>query len=269
MSFNALQLDDWLLGNLSYIQFKNPTAIQDQTIPKILNKKSLVAISNTGTGKTASFCIPILNLLAPDPKPFFAIIIEPTRELAFQVLEQLNIFARGFNLRTALLIGGQDVNIQLEALGNSPHLVVATPGRLSYLLKESTYAFKKLKNVNFLVFDEFDQLFSSSMLPEVLEIQSATPRDVCKLFFSATFNKDILKESKTKEIIENLIKIDLTEGLDDKICKEVTQLCLIIPENQKEVTLVELLSSRYKRKYSIIFCQNVRLTCKKNVLPNC
>ena len=121
--FLNLGLDKWITKNLSYLKYEEPTLIQTQIIPLIMNGDNVIGISNTGTGKTAAFNLPILNVLARDPVGIFAIILEPTRELASQVLEQLNVFTNGFNLRVNLIIGGDDVTNQLCQLDRIPHIV--------------------------------------------------------------------------------------------------------------------------------------------------
>ena len=122
--FSNLKLDKWLLKNIDYLKYSNPTPIQEVIIPKILKGENVIGIANTGTGKTAAFCLPILNHLAIDPCGMFAIILEPSRELAVQVVEKLKVFSAGFNLRISLIIGGVDITDQLLKLDNIPHIVI-------------------------------------------------------------------------------------------------------------------------------------------------
>jgi ATP-dependent RNA helicase DDX49/DBP8 len=121
--FSDLKLDKWILKNIDYLRYEKPTLIQENIIPKILAGENVIGIANTGTGKTAAFCLPILKKLAIDPSGMFAIILEPSRELAVQVLEKLKVFSAGFNLRVSLIIGGMDITEQLHKLDQIPHIV--------------------------------------------------------------------------------------------------------------------------------------------------
>jgi ATP-dependent RNA helicase DDX49/DBP8 len=122
--FSDLNLDKWLLKNIDYLKYEKPTPIQQIAIPKVLKKENIIAIANTGTGKTAAFCLPILKQLALDPCGMFAIILEPSRELAVQVVEKLKVFSSGFNLRVSLIIGGMDITEQMHKLEAIPHIVI-------------------------------------------------------------------------------------------------------------------------------------------------
>jgi superfamily II DNA/RNA helicase len=118
-----LGLDKWLLNNINYLQYSKPTPIQEKVIPQILKGKDVIGIAQTGTGKTASFCLPILNDLANDPGGVFCLILEPTRELAVQVVEKLKVFSSGFNLRVSMIIGGVDFTEQMINMNTIPHIV--------------------------------------------------------------------------------------------------------------------------------------------------
>lgn len=200
--FSSLGLDKWIMNNVSYLQYSKPTEIQQTVIPKLLKDEmcNLIGIANTGTGKTASFCLPILNKLAMDPCGIFAIILEPTRELAVQVMEKLKVYSAGFNLRLQMIIGGMDITEQLVKMDQIPHIIVATPGRLAYLLQYSPHQLRFVNNVRYLVLDEFDQLLNSTILPDVNNIISHLPENRQTLFFSATINYNL----HTKEFFSKL-----------------------------------------------------------------
>jgi ATP-dependent RNA helicase DDX49/DBP8 len=210
--FSSLGLDKWLMNNVSYLQYSKPTEIQQTVIPKLLKdeKCNLIGIANTGTGKTASFCLPILDKLAMDPSGIFAIILEPTRELAVQVMEKLKVYSAGFNLRLQMIIGGVDITEQLVKMDQIPHIIVATPGRLAYLLQFSPHQFRFVNNVKYLVLDEFDQLLNSTILPEVNTIISHLPEERQTLFFSATINYNL----HNKQFFEKLYKGKVPEIFD-------------------------------------------------------
>jgi len=123
-NFFELGLDKWLIKNVKMLQYSKPTSIQNFAIKEILAGNNVIGISNTGTGKTASFCLPILHQLGIDPCGIHTIILEPTRELAVQVVQQLKVFSTGFNLRIKLIIGGEDITKQLCGLEYYPHIVI-------------------------------------------------------------------------------------------------------------------------------------------------
>jgi ATP-dependent RNA helicase DDX49/DBP8 len=256
-----LGLDKWITKNLQYLKYEEPTTIQSEVIPLIIKGENVIGISNTGTGKTAAFNLPILNILARDPVGIFAIILEPTRELASQVLEQLKVFTNGFNLRVNMIIGGDDVTSQLCQLDRIPHIIVATPGRLNYMFQQCKDNFKFIVNVKFLVLDEFDQLLNDSILPDVKEIIDYLPKEKQTLFFSATINysKHINSFFNDLSTFGNKpILVDLTadENIQEKTVKELTQKFLLIPNKTKEIYLYHLMKRVFPGKYTIIFVSN-------------
>jgi len=152
-SFNKLGLSNWLLSTCEKIKYNTPTPIQSLTIPQILKGKSVIINSETGSGKTAAFGLPLLHDLSKDPTSIFAVIIAPSLELAMQIHEQMNIFGQGINLRQALIVGGVNYRMQYEQLEKYPHVVIATPGRLAELIGKSEKLVEELKRVEVLVLD--------------------------------------------------------------------------------------------------------------------
>ena len=136
-SFNKLKLSSWVLSTCEKIKYHTPTPIQALTIPHILQGKSVIINSETGSGKTAAFGLPLVNELAKDPTSIFAVIIAPSLELAMQIHEQMSVFGQGINLRQALIVGGVNYRMQFDQLEKYPHIVVATPGRLAEMLTKS------------------------------------------------------------------------------------------------------------------------------------
>lgn len=131
MAFNKLKLSQWLLKTCEKIKYITPTEIQRLSIPSILDGKSVIINSETGSGKTAAFGLPTLNKLGKEPTSIFAVIVAPSLELAMQIQQQMSIFGQGINLRQALLVGGVNYNRQIDELEKYPHIVVGTPGRIS------------------------------------------------------------------------------------------------------------------------------------------
>ncbi len=272
-------LDKWILRNITSLKYKEPTQIQNMIIPHILqNKGNIIGISKTGSGKTAAFCLPIINELAKDPTSVYAIIVEPTRELALQVIEKLNIYTIGFNLRTSLIIGGEDYIKQLLDLDKAPHIIVCTPGRLADLINNNKVPL--IENVKYFVLDEFDQLFNDTMLPKVEEISSKLPKDVHNLLFSATFDKSKITMNLIHDSlsIDNKLNIPVYYSYDNNIFIEdhlsnvddkekefiektvstLTQQYLTVPPTLKELYLIQLLNKQCRNKSLMIFVQ----TCK-------
>lgn len=134
MSFNKLGLNLMIQRTCEKIQYQTPTPIQALAIPSILAGKSVIANSETGSGKTAAFGLPMVHKLSKDPFSIFAVIITPTIELAIQISQQLAIFGQGMNLRQALVIGKTSIAKQIDELEAYPHVVVGTPGRMRDLL---------------------------------------------------------------------------------------------------------------------------------------
>ena len=216
IEFSSLGLDNFLLKNINYLSYIKPTPVQKFSIPLILKNNSLIAISKTGTGKTASFCLPLLQILSQNPFSLFSIILEPTRELAIQTLEKLKIYSTGFNLRVNLIIGGMDYTEQINELEKIPHIIIATPGRLKTLLENNSI--KLVENLKFLVLDEFDQLLNDSIKGDILEIINYLPEDRKTLFFSATMiqgiddqNLDLLEKIRGKEDKNNIFIFDFNK----------------------------------------------------------
>ena len=169
-TFENMKLEKWIKKVINYLSYKEPTIVQKYIIPQILNNKSVIAISKTGTGKTASFCLPILSELSKDPYGLYSIILEPTRELVLQVEEKLKLFSTGFNLRMCSIIGGEDYTSQLIELDKIPHIIIATPGRLVAFLENKSI--KLVQNLKYFVMDEFDQLLNDTIKPDVDKIIS-------------------------------------------------------------------------------------------------
>lgn len=260
MSFNQLGLDNWLLKNIACLEYSQPTIVQQSVIPKILKRQNVLAIAKTGTGKTASFCLPILSLLSKDPFGLFAVILEPTHELAIQVLEKLQIYSTGFNIRISLIIGGVDFTEQVIDLDKIPHVIIATPGRFVTFMESKSI--KLIENVNFFVLDEFDQLLNDTIKPDVLKIARCLPSNRSTLFFSATMSMGIeeLDPYYTKEAKGGLTIFDISQeekeaevALISKTNKELIQKYILLPQKMKENYLVHLLGSVFKWKTTMVF----------------
>jgi len=187
-SFSELGISAKILGILEFHGFKQPTPIQHQAIPPALEGKDLIGIAQTGTGKTLAFGIPMIQRLnALDGQ---GLILLPTRELALQVDETLQKIGKGLGLRTVVLIGGAPMPKQMKEIARSPHIIVATPGRLADHLKRRTIS---LSRVKIAVLDEADRMFDIGFAPQIKEILSLLTGERQTMLFSATMSAEIAK----------------------------------------------------------------------------
>ena len=188
-SFSDLKLPEFILRTCKQIGLNVPTPVQSATIPQILSGKNVVAISPTGSGKTAAFALPIISKLSEDPFGIFCLTLSPTRELGEQIRDQFKIFGTGMAIEVAEAFGGLSYNEQALIIEKKPHVLVATPGRLLSHLKNSTdVSFKYLK---FLVLDEVDRLYNQGFWKDIEQILQYLPSDRQTLLYSATMNENI------------------------------------------------------------------------------
>jgi ATP-dependent RNA helicase DeaD len=171
-SFANLGLSDRTLKALSKKGFEEPTPIQLETIPAILGgEKDLVGQAQTGTGKTAAFGLPMLELLSEESRFVQALVLTPTRELAIQVAEEINSLKGNIKLSISPVYGGQSIELQLRSLRKGVDIVVGTPGRILDHIRRRTL---KLDNISYLVLDEADEMLNMGFLDDVREIMEHT-----------------------------------------------------------------------------------------------
>ncbi len=181
-SFDELGLSQPLLRAIEQAGYTEPTDIQAQAIPVALNKQDIIGASQTGTGKTAAFALPIVDQLIPGTKPQ-VLILEPTRELAAQVEDQMGVFGFYRPLNVLLIHGGVGYGHQIEALQNNTDVIIATPGRLLDLMEKGAL---QLDQITFLVLDEVDRMLDMGFLPDVRKIIDKCSPERQTMFFSAT-----------------------------------------------------------------------------------
>jgi ATP-dependent RNA helicase RhlE len=198
MSFESLGLMPELLRAVAEQGYTTPSPIQLQAIPPVLARRDVMGCAQTGTGKTAGFGLPILQLLAPQQNaspsparhPIRALILTPTRELAAQVEQSIRSYSKYLSLRSSVVFGGVDINPQIAALREGVEILVATPGRLLDHVHQKTV---NLTRVEILVLDEADRMLDMGFLPDIKRIISLLPQRRQNLLFSATFSDDIKK----------------------------------------------------------------------------
>ncbi|HQU54058.1 MAG TPA: DEAD/DEAH box helicase, partial [Saprospiraceae bacterium] len=192
MTFSDLKLSKPLLHALTQKGYSTPTPIQQQAIPKILEGKDLFGCAQTGTGKTAAFALPILQLLAQSPtnnrRNIRALILAPTRELALQIHENIVEYARHLPVRYGVVYGGVSQNAQVQQLKKGIDLLVATPGRLLDLQQQG---FLSLQQVEFFVLDEADKMLDMGFIRDIRKVIASLPAQRQSLFFSATTTNEI------------------------------------------------------------------------------
>lgn len=238
-NFNSFGLPEAILHKLEHLNFKTPTPIQQQAIPIALQGKDILASAQTGTGKTAAFGLPLIAKLINDPEST-ALVITPTRELAVQVMESLKSFlSRQTNIRSALLIGGEQIVRQFRQLKNNPRLIVGTPGRINDHLKRKSLNLSKTK---FLVLDETDRMLDMGFSIQIEEILKFITSPHQTLLFSATLPNNIKKIAAKSKYLNQPEYI--TIGRTSSPSENVEQKAINLKDADKYSELATQLGSR-------------------------
>ncbi|MCU0641338.1 MAG: DEAD/DEAH box helicase [Candidatus Margulisbacteria bacterium] len=191
-NFFGLGIAPGLLDVLQKLKFVTPTPIQAKAIPTAIEGKDLIGVAQTGTGKTLAFGVPMIQRLAGLRGK--GLVLAPTRELALQIDDALRPFVNSANIRTAVLIGGASMHLQVQALRRQPRIIVATPGRLNDHLEQRTV---NLSDVNILVLDEADRMLDMGFAPQISRIVRHIPPDRQTLLFSATMPSSIINLARS------------------------------------------------------------------------
>lgn len=240
-SFKTMQLMQPLFKALLKNGYLQPTPIQRKTIPLLLAGKDVVALARTGSGKTVSFLIPLIQKLKCHGRKVAirALILSPTRELTLQTYSVLKALLKHSDLRCCTVIGGESLDQQFSSLANNPDIVIATPGRLLHLLNESDIS---LKSVEFLVFDEADSLFSMGFSDQIQEIISKLPENRQSALFSATLPKDVSDFAKLNlSTSTEIIKLDT----ESRFSPDLKTIFLHLVSDFKEAAILHLLRRIY------------------------
>ncbi|KAJ2811435.1 putative RNA helicase [Coemansia furcata] len=247
-AFRELGLDQWLVDALGAMAITQPTEIQRACIKPTLEGRDIIGGAKTGSGKTAAFALPILQKLSEDPFGVFALVLTPTRELAYQIADQFNVLGKGVNVKVTVAIGGVDMMTQALELARRPHIVVATPGRLADHIESSANAIH-LQRVRYLVLDEADRLLTDTFAPDLATIMDAIPRRRQTLLFTATMTQSILdlrdRPSQATEgegEVPRVPFVHLCEA-DESTVASLVQNYIFVPSHVKEAYLVHLLMS--------------------------
>lgn len=231
-TFYGLGIAPIILDMLERQRFKVPTPIQQRAIPVALEGKDVLGIAQTGTGKTLAFGIPIIQRLAQFGGR--ALVLVPTRELALQVDETLQKIAQPFHLRTAVMIGGASMDLQIQSLRRAARVLIATPGRLMDHLNRRSL---DLKDVHGLVLDEADRMLDMGFAPQIEKIVRLVPKDRQTLLFSATMPSEILHIATAYMKLPLRIEIAPQGTVADKVVQEL----FIVKAESKRALLDKIL----------------------------
>ncbi|MDP3912292.1 MAG: DEAD/DEAH box helicase [Bacteroidota bacterium] len=243
MSFENLDLIEPILRALKTEGYTKPTPIQEQAIPIILQRKDLLGCAQTGTGKTAAFAIPIIQILydthipAIGKRKIKCLIVTPTRELAIQIGESFGAYGRYAGLKHAVIYGGVGERPQTDALRQGIDILIATPGRLLDLMNQG---YIDLRNIELFVLDEADRMLDMGFIHDVKRIIAELPRERQSLFFSATMPTDIVKLSAT--ILKNPVKVEVTPEVTT--AEKVEQQMYMVNYADKRSLLLHLLRNQ-------------------------
>jgi len=245
MSFKDLQLNRPILRAAAEAGYDNPTLVQEQTIPLVLNKKDVVCTAQTGTGKTAAFALPIIQLLfdrqdAPKKgKKIKALVVSPTRELATQINENFKTYTTYSNLRTSVIFGGTSIEPQIDILKKGVDILVATPGRLLDLHKQDII---NLDYIEILVLDEADLMLDMGFIDDVKKIERLCPEEKQILLFSATMPYKV--EQLANTILKSPERVEVTPT--SSAAKNVSQVLYYVPKRNKIELCLHLLRNTIK-----------------------
>lgn len=252
MDFAELGIAPRTVGELAEQGISDPTPIQIKAIPLALEGRDVMGLAQTGTGKTAAFGLPLLQLLnkvgeGPRPKCADGLILAPTRELAKQIMDNLRSYNKGSHLKITLVVGGVSLNRQVDTMKKGVHIMVATPGRLIDLIDRRAV---DLSRARFLVLDEADQMLDMGFIHALRRIAPLLSKDRQTMLFSATMPKQM--EELARAYLDNPARVEVARPgqTADKIAQEVHY----IKQSDKQDMLIKLLSS-HKAEKSLVFAR--------------
>ncbi|KAH7373735.1 hypothetical protein KP509_17G072400 [Ceratopteris richardii] len=256
--FNGLGLSEWLIDACSQMGLKRPTPVQRNCIPRILDGLDVLGLAETGSGKTAAFALPILQKLAESLYGVFALVLTPTRELAFQLSDHFKALGSNLHLRCSVIIGGLDMIEQAKALMRRPHVVIATPGRLAALLNDDPNIAAVFKNIKFFVLDEADRLLDVGFENELGTVLASLPSNRQTLLFSATMTPELKALHELSG--DQAYYFEAYQGL--QTVEKLQQQYIFMALDVKDVYLVYVLSTLEEKgiRSVIIFASTCR-TC--------
>lgn len=200
-TFADFALNNRTKATLSHLGFSQPSPIQDQSIPPALQGQDIIGLANTGTGKTAAFLLPIIEKLSGTPSLMSVLILAPTRELAQQIDEEFRRFSAGQRLYSTLVVGGVNINRQIQQVKRGPHVIIGTPGRIKDLINRHVL---RLQNVTTFVLDEADRMCDMGFVKDIRIIEAELPKHRQTFCYSATMTPEV------KSIVEAFMHSPVT-----------------------------------------------------------
>jgi len=264
LSFQKLNLSPKLLQTIQTLNYTTPTEIQEKSIPLLLKKKDLLATSQTGTGKTAAFVLPMLENLTEQTEvkrgderyKVQALIMAPTRELVLQIHEKIEAYAENFNHHSVALYGGIKLGSQVSAIRAGANIVVGTTGRVLDHVKNGSL---NLSEIEMIVLDEADKMLEMGFIDEIRKIIGLTPKTRHAVMFSATFPKPI--KSLAKSFLNNSLIVEVDK--ENLSTQQVQQMILYVKEEEKMRLLCETIV-KYGWRQVLVFT-NTKLQANKVV----
>lgn len=239
MSFENLGLNQSILSAVRKKGYEKPSTIQTKAIPQILAGRDLLASSQTGTGKTAGFTLPMLQLLSSrtlgKKRPIRALVLTPTRELAAQVFDNVKTYGENLDLRSTVIFGGVNQSPQVKTIRNGVDILVATPGRLLDLHNQRLLS---LSQIELLVLDEADRMLDMGFVRDIRKILALLPNKRQTLLFSATFSDEIKK--LTKEFLNNPAVVEATP--ESTTVEKINQRAYQVDKKQKSDAIIDLIA---------------------------
>ena len=248
MSFKDLQLNRPILRAIAEAGYDDPTLVQEKTIPLVLNREDVITSAQTGTGKTAAFALPILQLLfdkqdaSKKGKKIRSLIISPTRELAIQINQNFETYATYTNLRSTVIFGGTSIEPQKEVLKKGVDILIATPGRLLDLHKQDLV---NLDYVEILVLDEADLMLDMGFIDDVKKIERLCPNEKQTLLFSATMPYKVEQLANTILNTPKRVEVSPTSSTS----KNISQVLYYVPKRNKIELCLHLLRNTLRGVY--------------------
>lgn len=238
MSFASLGLSKSLLHAINKKGYSTPSPIQEKAIPHILNGRDVMASAQTGTGKTAGFTLPLLQILSeshqPRRRPIRALVLTPTRELAAQVEDNVKTYGEFLHLESAVIFGGVNQNPQVKALRNGVDVLIATPGRLLDLVGQGHIS---LAYVEILVLDEADRMLDMGFLRDIKRILPLLPAKRQNLLFSATFSREI--KELAGSFLNDPVLVEVNP--ENSAADQVQQLVYHVDKKQKAEVVIKMI----------------------------
>ncbi|MFT6070283.1 MAG: ATP-dependent RNA helicase RhlE [Bacteriovoracaceae bacterium] len=240
--FSSLKLLPQILEAVTKKGYTTPTPIQEQSIPHLLEKRDLLGIAQTGTGKTAAFTLPIIhhlfnNKVKAKPARMRVLILTPTRELASQIEQNIKEYSKGMGLKSTVIFGGVGQRPQVQAMSKGVDILIATPGRLLDLMGQGHIKYEQLE---VFVLDEADRMLDMGFFNDVKKIIAKLPKERQTLLFSATMPKDI--STLAQKLLKNPVRVEVTP--EASTVDKIEQIVMMVDKTNKPLLLESILKDK-------------------------